>query len=271
MEISWENGTTQTLAEQGSGRLCEIYHENTKLSAFHAQQIAGQFAVAPFDLFVTSRGFRQYSHAQRIALPESEVGANINLRELLNRRRSSREVSREIELSKLASLLQMSLGPTNVTKNTEFGVSQVLRAWPSAGGLYPIDFYVVVQRVHGLEPGLYHYNFLTHELERRSARHPHEILTEGFFWQDFATEAALCMLFVAPLERSLCKYGDRGYRLVLLDAGHAAQNVLLTAEHLGLRATAVGGFDDDGLAADLGLDGIEEIVVHALVLGGSDE
>ncbi|MFF4888097.1 SagB/ThcOx family dehydrogenase [Streptomyces nigra] len=271
MEISWENGTTQSLAEQGSGRLCEIYHENTKLSALHARQLADQFTVTPFDLFVTSRGFRQYSDAQCIHLPESEEGAAVGLRELFNRRRSSREVSGEMPLSTLASLLQMSLGPTNITRNTEFEVSQVLRAWPSAGGLFPIDFYIIAQSVHGLAPGLYHYNFLTHELEQRSARDPHEILTEGFFWQNFAAEAAVGVILVAPLERSLCKYGDRGYRLVLLDAGHAAQNLLLTAEYLGLRATAVGGFDDDGLAADLGLDGIEEIVVHTLVLGGSDE
>jgi SagB-type dehydrogenase family enzyme len=248
-----------------------VYHENTKLSPFHAQQLAEQFSVTPFDLFVTSRGFRQYHHTRRIALPESEIARSVDLHDLLYQRRSSREVSGAMQLSTMASLLQMALGPTSIATNAEMGISQVLRSWPSAGGLYPIDFYVVAQRVDGMESGLYHYNFLTHELEERPARDPHEILTEGFFWQSFAAEAALGLILVAPLERSLCKYGDRGYRLALLDAGHAAQNILLAAEYLGLRATAVGGFNDDGLAADLGIDGIEEIVIHALVLGGSNE
>jgi SagB-type dehydrogenase family enzyme len=219
-------------------------------------------------MYLASRSFRQYRQAPRIALPGPQ-NSDEPLSVIMNRRRSARALQGAITLSELATILQQSLGPTAVVENKDFDITQALRAWPSAGGLYPIDTYVIAARVVDFTPGLYHYNVITNELEYLSGRSPELMLRDGFFWQEFVTSAAVVLLFVAVFERTITKYGERGYRLVLLDAGHAAQNVLLTAEQLRIGAVAVGGFCDDSLAADLGIDGISEAVVHSVVLGRS--
>jgi SagB-type dehydrogenase family enzyme len=69
------------------------------------------------------------------------------------------------------------------------------------------------------------------------------------------------------LERSLWKYTDRGYRYVLFEAGHVAQNVNLVAESLGLGSLNLGGFFDDRIAALLGIDTNEEVPVYGTGLG----
>lgn len=266
MRITWSQGTTPALDLAVEPRLSELYHENSKLFPELARQQADRMQASPFELFITSRGFRQYRNAPRLTLPEVEAPV-ASLTDVMLRRRSRRELSGRLTLAAVAALLRQALGPNAVVANEQLGVVQTLRAWPSAGGLYPLDTYLVANRVADFPAGLYHYNPIAGDLELLPARSPELVLRDGFFWQDFVITGALTLLLVASFERTLAKYGERGYRLVLLDAGHAAQNVLLTAEQLELGAVAVGGFCDDSLAEDLGIDGISEAVVHAIVIG----
>jgi SagB-type dehydrogenase family enzyme len=255
------------LAEPREERLFELYHENSKLFPELARDMAAEFSVSPVELHLASRGFKQYRNAPRVALPPPARSRNA-LSRALRERRSNRELTAPLALGDLATLLVESFEPTSILHNEELGIDQPLRPWPSAGGLYPLDVYVIAANVDGLEPGLYHHNVLTSELERLAGRPPQEILHDGFFYQEFIVSSAAVLLLTAVFDRTIAKYGERGYRLVLLDAGHAAQNVLLDAERLGLPAVAVGGFCDDALAADVGLDGLDEAVVHTVVLGG---
>jgi SagB-type dehydrogenase family enzyme len=267
MKVTWSSQTSNTLGLHTEESLFELYHENSKLYPVLAEQQAEQFAMSPFELFVTSRGFRQYRTAERVALPDITPSSE-PLSAVMLRRRSSRNVAAPISLCELATVLRQSLGATAVVTHNDANVSQALRSWPSAGGLYPCDTYVVAAKVEGLPAAVYHFNVMTNELERMECSRPCDaVLKEGFFWQEFATSAAAVILLVAAFERTVAKYGERGYRLVLLDAGHAAQNVLLTAEQVGVSAVAVGGFFDDSLARDLGVDGVNEAVVHSIVLG----
>jgi SagB-type dehydrogenase family enzyme len=270
MRFDWATPTGPLLRERLEERLSELYHENSKLFPALAQEQAANFSVSAFDLYLMSRGFRQYRNAPRVALPEIQPSQEA-LQDVMLRRRSRRDLKGALSLLELATLLGQSLGPTAVVKNAEFEVIQALRAWPSAGGLYPLDTYVIVSKVKDLSPGLYHYNSITSELELLCSRPVELILRDGFFWQDFALTSAVVVLFVATFERTSAKYGERGYRLVLLDAGHAAQNVLLTAEQLRLGAVAVAGFCDDALARDLNIDGLTEAVIHTVMVGRSDE
>lgn len=270
MKITWSVQMSASLRECAEERLHELYHENSKLFPALARQQAEQFSMSPFELYLTSRGFRQYRCTSRVALPELTPSSE-SLSSVMLRRRSSRDLKGPVNLGELATLLRQSLGPTAAVSNKDLNITQALRAWPSAGGLYPCDTYVVASKVEGLSPGLYHYNVITSELEHLPSRSPEEILKDGFFWQDFVSAAAVALIFVAVFERATVKYGERGYRLVLLDAGHAAQNVILTAEQIHLGAVAVGGFCDDSLAADLDIDGISEAVVHSIIVGKSNE
>jgi SagB-type dehydrogenase family enzyme len=266
LQFDWNIPMGPFLAPQREERLFELYHENSKLSA--AQTKPG--SATPFELYVASRGFRQYHASPRTALPDMEPSTEA-LQSVMLRRRSARELRGPISLCALGTLLHQALGPTAVVQNADLGVEQALRSWPSAGGLYPIDTYLITSRVEGVPPGLHHYNVLRSELERLESRATENILRDGFFRQDFVTSAALVVLLVAAFERTTSKYGERGYRLVLLDAGHAAQNLLLVAEQLGLGAIALGGFADDVLADDLGVDGISEAVIHAVAVGSRHE
>ena len=267
METSWTTPLTEGLSASPEERVFTLYHENSKLFPALAREMSEAFAVSPFELYLASRGLKQYSDAPRVRLPAVGKRGN-SLSQALRTRRSARELDAPITLRELSTVLAESFEPTAVVRSEVFEVDQALRPWPSAGGLYPLDIYVIARNVTGLEPGLYHHNSLTSELERLDARPPEDVLRDGFFWQEFLVEAAAVVILAAVFERTVAKYGERGYRLVLLDAGHAAQNALLTAEQLGLPSVAVAGFNDDALAADLGLDGVDEAVVHTVALGG---
>jgi SagB-type dehydrogenase family enzyme len=270
MKIQWSSGTDEGLHPQAESALAHLYHENSKLAEALAGEQAAQFAVSPFELFLTSRGFRQFRDSPAVDLPAATL-PEAELAETIKRRRSRRELQAPVALESLAGVLQIALGATALVHNADVEVTQAVRAWPSAGGLYPLDTYVIARDVPGLEEGIYHYNLLLDRLELIPSRPVADVLRDGFFWQEFAMAASVAVLLVGVFDRTLAKYGERGYRLMLLDAGHAAQNVLLAAEAYELPSVAVGGFCDDRLASDLGLDGVSEAVLHSILLGGRDE
>jgi len=266
LKFQWVLPTRKSLCPQNDDSPAEFYHENSKLSPALAQALSADFQFSSFELHVVSRAFKQFGDVPRIVLPDT-TSSEETLQSVMRRRRSSRNIAGRFSLADLSTLLRQSLGPTAVFHNADCDVNQAFRAWPSAGGLYPLDTYVIASSIEGLSPALYHYNPIASGLERLPSRSPEAILRQGFFWQDFITTAAAVILLVAVFKRTIAKYGERGYRLVLLDAGHASQNLLLTAEQLRLGATPLAGFCDDSLAADLGIDGISEAVVLAVAAG----
>src|SRR6266511_2685586 len=129
------------------------------------------------------------------------------------------------------------------------------RAVPSAGALYPLELSVLVRAVDGLPAGTYHYVPAADGLERvRDDAVPPPVVSHVFMDQPWAAGAAVVLVLSAVCRRSLVKYGDRGYRYLLLEAGHVAQNVVLAASGLGLGAVNLGGFFDDELSDLLGID-----------------
>jgi SagB-type dehydrogenase family enzyme len=261
--------TDRALREVGESRLFEIYHTNTKLTSSGALQ-AAWLSEPPSSLerYLTTRGFRQYRRAESLPLPPA-LESQAPLQEILVRRRSERDFGLPIEFAELGTVLEQALGCTATVEDPDAELIHALRAWPSAGGLYPIDTYIAARDVAELESALYHYNPIRNSLERLPSRDVREIMRDGYFDQDFANVAAAALFLVACFSRTVAKYGERGYRLALLDAGHAAQNILLSATQLGIAAIAIAGYCDDSLAADIGIDGVSEAVVHSVLLGRS--
>jgi SagB-type dehydrogenase family enzyme len=141
------------------------------------------------------------------------------------------------------------------------------RTVPSAGGLYPLEPWVVAQRVEGLEAGIYRYDGGEDKLEPQPALPLPTRLGEWLRTRHVDLERAAAVVFlVGALDPIASRYGERGYRYLLLEAGHAAQNLCLAATALAVRHVPVGGFDDERVKQGLGV-GPERWVLYAVVLG----
>ena len=274
MKIAWSTGVGPGLAPEdaaGSDALAwPDFHEASKLPAAVARAQSTAYTTSPQEAFLVSRAFRQVPGPDGVPFRLDAAGED-TLHDVLARRRSGTELSHPLSLEDLSVVLADGLGPTQVLIDEQTGAPTVRRSWPSAGGLYPLDFYLIAKSVDGVPPGCYNVNTIAGRLEPlREGRGADvdEVLRAGWFWQEFMVEAAAVVVLAAVFERTVAKYGERGYRFALLDAGHAAQNLVLVATQQRLPSVPVGGFDDDALAAALGLDGLHEAVVHSVALGG---
>jgi SagB-type dehydrogenase family enzyme len=139
------------------------------------------------------------------------------------------------------------------------------RVHPSAGALYPIDLVAVVGAVEGIEAGSYVYDPHQHSLHRRAdldvARF-HELAAMS----DPVPATGVTIALVATFARTRAKYGLRGYRFALIEAGHLAQALITTATALGLCTLPWGGFFDREVDQALDLDGVERSCVYLLAL-----
>jgi SagB-type dehydrogenase family enzyme len=178
-------------------------------------------------------------------LPEPNLKGSMSLEETLLRRRSIREFKREeITLSDLAQLLWAAQGITDL---------EDLRTAPSAGALYPLELYVVSERVQGLEPGVYKYVPKGHRLVKTTKGTKLGKLADDAYGQSWIRDASAAIVITAIYERTTGKYGERGIRYAHIEVGCAAQNIALQAVALGLGTTVVGAFEDADVAKSVGL------------------
>jgi SagB-type dehydrogenase family enzyme len=206
--------------------------------------------------------YKTYPDAPRIRLdpPAQEGGKPIW--EVIMRRRSTRHFQNvPLSAGELSQLLWASQGMTG----SESGYK--LRAAPSAGALYPVETYLSVQNVNGIESGIYHYDVLGHSLEcLRTGKLGPEVAGAALE-QGFLAASAVVFAWTAVFARSKWKYRERAYRYVYLDAGHIAQNVALAAVALGLGSCQVAALYDDEVNALLDIDGKEESVIYMTAVG----
>jgi SagB-type dehydrogenase family enzyme len=233
------------------------YHRNTSRWPFNMHGL-NETGEAP--------AFKELLGAPLTELPEPSLPER-PLAGLLRERQSCRSFSGSaLPLVALSSLLHAGYG---ITGRAALGGGEFLdRTVPSGGGLYPLELYVLAQHVEGLAGGVHHYVPLGHRLETVvDARLPQHLTAELFLGQPYLMRAGAILVVTAWLARSLWKYEDRGYRYMLLEAGHVGQNVLLAATALGLGALPLGGFFDDDLARLLRLGREQEIPLYACALG----
>ncbi len=122
------------------------------------------------------------------------------------------------------------------------------RASPSAGALYPLEVRLAVGTVDGLAEGIYRYKPESHRLVPEVSGDKRRKLAAAAFGQHWVADSALILVISAVYGRTTSKYGRRGIRYAHMEAGHAAQNVLLSATAQGIGATPVGAFDDAAVA-----------------------
>lgn len=200
-----------------------------------------------------------------ISLPKAT--AMDGLRSLAAKRCSSRSFSsREMPLELLAEILETAYGPLRVVQFAN-GLEVEARAVPSAGGLFPLELYVLARNVSCLRDGLYHYNIRHHCLEPLRHDVTQGRISEFLLAQPFVDQANMVIMIGAVFDRTLHKYGPRGYRYVLLEAGHLAQTLCLLATERDLGSLCIGGFMDTKANNFAGLDGVNEAVVYMVGIG----
>ena len=180
----------------------------------------------------------------KLATPRQDGG--LSLERCIAQRRSVRSFGNQaLTKDELGQLLWAAQGLTG---------SDGGRTVPSAGALYPLELYAAASNVASLPAGVYRYLADGRELARGVAGLHSEALVAAAHGQDWIAAAPLCLCIAAVFERTTVKYGDRGRGFVYLEAGHAAENVMLQAVALGLATTMVGAFDDEKVGRVLGLE-----------------
>jgi SagB-type dehydrogenase family enzyme len=247
----------------------ELFHENTKLRRVGKDWILSARGPAqPGELvYAEAHPYKAYRCAPALPLPRGQQPLDVPLEAALRARRSVRRYApRALDLAELARLLELSYGCTGTVLSPD-GEAHPRRPAAAAGGLYSNELYVVALRVAGVAEGVYHYQPRDHSLECLRAGAVAAEMASGVLYPEIVAGAAAVLLLAGIFQRTRYKYGERGYRFALLDAGHLSQNLQLTATALDLGAVAIGGFIDDDLNRMLELDGVNEAVLLAIAVG----
>lgn len=189
---------------------------------------------------------------ETIKLPMPKTVGKMTLEESLYHRRSERTyVKSYLSNDQISQLLWAAQGITEPTWG--------FRTAPSAGSIYPLELYLVKPE------GVYHYVPRSHSLELHLKGDKRPSLTRAALGQTFIGDASINIVICAIFDRTREKYGLRTERYVHLEAGHAAQNILLQATAMGLGSVPVGSFWDDVVMATLELPyGYEPLYIVAV-------
>ena len=182
-----------------------------------------------------------------LLLPPPKTRSRFSLERALFVRRSIREYTREpLTLPELSQLLWSCQGITS---------AEGFRTTPSAGAVFPLEIYAVVSRVEGLPAGVYHYlpGQKKHSIECIKRGSFGKQLFELSTQQDFIHRVAVNLVIATVTSRMEKQYGEAALRFVLMEMGHAAQNVHLQAEALGLGSVAVGYLQEAKVRELLGI------------------
>jgi SagB-type dehydrogenase family enzyme len=207
--------------------------------------------------------YKEYSTViKKVKLPEPKFDQSIQFWNVIKTRHSTRKFTPEP-----LSMMDLSLFLFGMSGINRIFPQYAFRTVPSAGGLYPIEIYPVINKVTGLERGLYHYDIQGHSLNFLKEGDFRSKVAEVCLDQKIAYNSAINFIWTAIIGRSQWKYLQRCYRYLYLDAGHIGQNFYLIAEALGLGACTIGALYDDELNQFLEIDGQTETVIYVGVVG----
>ncbi len=204
--------------------------------------------------------------AKVISLPsptECQLPA-MDLYQLMEKRRTLRKYSEEsLSLQELSFLLWAGQGVERVSSRPV-----TWRTVPSAGARHAFETFLLINRVEGLQSGMYRYAAIQHALIEVSLKEEvNQTLTHACLDQEQVATSAVSFFWVAVLERMYWRYSERSYRYLHLDAGHVCQNLYLAAEAMNCGVCAIAAFDDALLNQALGVDGEAQFAIYVASLG----
>jgi thiazole/oxazole-forming peptide maturase SagD family component len=173
-----------------------------------------------------------------------------NLEPLLTSRESCRSFTEQpVSANILSSVLRQAY-------------SQELTPTPSAGGLYPLRLYLIVKNSDGQVPaGIYQYDHKKDVLVGLEDSLDEDRASYAMNSETLLFNSSTIFIISSDVNRHSSKYGNRGYRYSLLEAGHVAQNINLALTAHEVSCIEYGGFSDDELKKLLNLpDGEEPLI-----------
>src|SRR5579859_4530408 len=251
------------------GMVPGIYHFGIKDTPFaEAENIpnymAERNALAPSPaLFTTNDSFESV-----VALPPFKRDQEF-FKTILARRSRREYLPDPISQQALADCLFAGMGITAIEDIPLFG-KLPLKTTPSGGARNPYEAYIYVRAVEGLQRGIYHYSAREHTLGLVSSSDvplPHDMLGH----QQWCDQAAAIVFLVAHFDRTMWKYASPiAYRVVLIEAGHIGQNMVLAATLAGLASATTSAVADSVVERALNLTQMTQSAVYAILLGKPD-
>lgn len=216
----------------------------------------------PLDWANQPETYKSYLDAKKIELPSAEIHGGPGLWQTIMERRSQRDFSgKPISKIQLSQLLWASQGITRQSQGFDF------RAAPSAGALYPIETYLLLDKVTDIESGVYHYNVQQHYLEQLKTGNFGPQIAQAALGQNIYAVANIVFIWTAIFQRSKWKYKQRAFRYIYLDAGHIAHAVALASTGMDLGSCQIAAFFDDEINDIICVDGKGESVVYMTAVG----
>ncbi len=208
---------------------------------------------------------KPYTNEKKIILPEPKKSILLhnNLFQAIKERKSVRKFSSEsLGLDELSFLLWSSQGVKEVIRD---GYA-THRTVPSAGARHPFETYLVINRVKGLEKGIYRYLPMEHSIiflfqDSKLENHIKEV------GQPFISTGSVVFIWSCIPYRSEWRYSVMGHKPMLLDAGHICQNLYLACEAIECGTCAIAAYDQEKVDKLLKLDGENEFVVYLAPVG----
>jgi SagB-type dehydrogenase family enzyme len=257
--------------------IVEISHDLTKLQRADGARMRDALALFQQpDMYATEFSQdREYPLQPRLPLPEPVI-PDRPFSETVRGRRSCRSFGGSpLALQEMSTLLFAGVGETKrLTIPVEDcdPVEVSFRSIPSGGALHPTHIFAAWLRSVDFEPGIYHYDAPEHELEfvKPLSSSETQLLLNAFPIHPVVvdlTSAAAIFFISSKFWRSRAKYGPRGYRYCLQEAGSACQNLCLAATALDLAHVVLGGFYDDEVHSCLEIDGVDHAVITTVAVG----
>jgi len=211
--------------------------------------------------------FPAYAKLVNLVSPDKLTVGNVPVIEVIRKRRSRRRFTEQsLTLEELSYLLWATQGITRVTEVPD-GLT-TFRTVPSGGSRHSFETYLAVDRVDGVQPGIYRYLPLEHKLLFvREDPDLMQKMVDACCGQEFVRQSAVVFVWSAIPYRMEWRYTVVSHKIIAIDAGHVCQNLYLAAESIGAGTCAIGAYFQDEMDNLFGLDGEDEFTIYAAPVG----
>jgi SagB-type dehydrogenase family enzyme len=200
--------------------------------------------------------------------PEELTVGRMPLIEAIGQRRSRRKFTGEgLTLEELSFLLWATQGVQRTIAQKNGAVVRQLRTAPSGGARHPFETYLLVLRVEGLEPGLYRYQPLDHQVCLLRTGPELVAQVHEATYKQYVLESAVVFIWTAIPYRTEWRYAFLAPKIIAQDSGHLCQNLYLACEAIGAGTCAITAYDQEAMDPILGVDGEEELTVYVAPVG----